>query len=906
MQKLLKSVLLSLLALIFLCGMVYSQITTTGAIEGNVKDPEGNPLPGVKVVLSSPGLIGGAQTKITDPEGKFRFIGLMTGVYTIEASLQGFVTMKREDINLHIGQTLTVTMEMKIATLAEEVTVTAISPLIDVKDSAVGKTNLDKDFMLNIPNASRRLSYMINQAPGVWGNSGFGGNGRAGNSYTIDGIESRYTKSGIDWPMVDFNIFDELQITGLGANVEFDGFSGIATNSVTKSGGNQFDGYLEFVYGNWGWTAKNFDPTDKLFSLYKAPPKTAWFDVAGGIGGRFIRDKLWFFASFRWPRNQSQIVGMSEISSVEKPAAFIKLTFQASNKLRLHAWAEHDVYYNKNTGLGVLDPPITCSVEDGWTNLYNISALYSFSERTILEARFFVNDVPYWNEAKNGETPGRVDNLTGMSSVNNNWTDDTWTGRYETSATLSHHADEFIKGSHDFKFGVDFEVAPAWDKYWYPGGVWYRDNVWAGGKFHTYAYEYSYSFEETFLRFSAFAQDSWKISDNLTINPGLRFNWYKAWNTEIDLLTHRGWVGPPTGLQPAFFATAFVPRIGFTWDIFGDHSTAVKAHYGKYTNGMLHNYYIEAAKTGISDWVMYDVLPDKTRVEIFRANYSNPATVDSDIKFPVMDQFTAGLERELFKDTSLGVTFIWRKWKNFIARVNTGATWKKTAYSFKDEKGVQQTMDVYYKTSKGAADKFYITNPSPKYASCIDEPKSRYMGLMFSLTKRMSNNWMLNASYTYMNLKGTEMGGSSRMSQWVNPNSQIYGDGWLGYDIPHQLKIYSTFILPLDFLVSPTFQYIRAYNWTRTVRAPSATGVTSVRIEERGSNRYDPFFNFDIRLEKFLTIGNTRLEIQADVFNLFNRGVPTSLESRVDRTTYGLATGVNTARVLRIGIRFLY
>jgi len=909
MKKNFKRTIIGLLALVFVCSLAYSQLTTTGAIEGNIKDPEGNPLPGVKIVLSSPGLIGGAQTRITDPEGKFRFVGLMMGVYTIEASLPGFVTMKREDISLHIGQTLTITMEMKIATLAEEVTVTAVSPLIDVKDSAVGKTQLDKDFLLNIPNASRRISYMINQAPGVWGNSGFGGAGRAGNTYTLDGVESRWTKSGIDWAMVDFNIFEELQITGLGANVEFDGFSGIATNSVTKSGGNELTGLLEFVYGDWGWTAKNFDPKEKMFSLYKAPNRTRWFDPAVSIGGRFVRDKLWFFGAFRWPRNQSEIVGMSEISSVEKPAAFIKLTFQPSNKLRLSAWVEHDVYYNKNTDLGIMRPPICSWVEDGWTNLYNFNGLYSFSERTILEFRFFMNDVPYWDEAKGGDNPGRVDYKTGMHSVNAENYYDSWTGRYEISSTLSHHADQFIKGSHDFKFGVDFEVAPAWDKYWYPGGVWYYDNVpGAGGKLHTYAYEYSYDFEQTFVRFSVFAQDSWKISENITINPGIRFNWDKGWNADIGLLTHRGWVGTPTGIKPAFFAKSFVPRIGFAWDIFGDHSTALKAHYGKYAAGMLHNYYIEATTTGISDYVIYDVLPDKTRVEIFRANYSNPATVDPDIKFPVMDQITAGIERELFKDTSVGVTFIWRKWKNFIGRVNTGATWKKMPYTYKDEKGVQQTIEVYNRTSKAAADKFYITNPeSGKYPSCIDTPRSKYIGLMFTLTKRMSNKWMLNASYVYMKLKGTETGGGSRLSQWVNPNSQLLGYGTLGNDVPHQLKIYSTFVLPLDFIISPTFQYIRAYNWTRTVKAPSyATGATSVRIEERGSNRYDPFINFDLRLEKFFTIGKNRLEIQADIFNLFNRGVPTGLESRVDRTTFGLATGVNAARIFRVGIRFLY
>lgn len=907
MKRLIKFIFISALMVVFLSGLTYSQSKNTGAIEGNVKDVEGNPLPGVKIDLSSPDLIGGIQSKITDAEGRFRFVGLMPGVYVVEASLQGFTTVKRENITLHIGQTLTITIELKIAKLEEEVIVTAVSPLIDVKDSAVGTTMLDKSFLDNIPNASRRITYMIDQAPGIWGNSAYGASGRAGNTYTLDGVETRWTKSGIDWAMIDHNIVEELQIMGLGANAEYDGYSGAATNMVSKSGGNEFSGHAEFVYLDWKWTGKNFDPKEKLFSLYQAPPREREFDPAVGIGGRFIRDKLWFFSAFRWRRSQREIVGLKEISSIEKPTFFLKLTFQPSNRLRLSAFYEHDVYYNKNTGLSVRRPPECTWVEDGWCNLYNLTGLYSFSERTFLEFRLFYMDVPYWDESKGGDVPGRVDYATGMHSVNSEGYYDSYTARYVISSTLSHHADEFIKGSHDFKFGVDFEVAPAWDKYWYNGGVWYMDNVpgW-DGKLHTYAYSYSYYTQQTFVQVSAFAQDSWKISDNLAINPGIRVNWYKAWNADIDLLSHRGWVGPPKAMKPSFFAMTFVPRIGFTWDIFGDHSTAFKAHYGKYAAAMLHNYYIEAAPAGsYSDYVIYDVLPDKTRVEIYRANFSNPATVDPNIKFPVMDQFTVGLERELMRDTSVGVTFIWRNWKNFIGRVNTGRTWIKTPFTFKDENGVQQTINLYNR-APGGSDIFYITNPSTQYASCIDEPRAKYIGLMFTLTKRFSNNWMLNASYVYMKLRGNEMGGRSRLGQWINPNSQVNSYGKLGYDLPHQFKVYSTFVLPLNFLISPTFQYISGYSWTRQVRAGKITGGPTVLIEERGSQRYDPFINFDIRIEKFFTIRGNRLEFQVDLFNVLNRGVATGKESRVDRATFGLATGVNMARRLRVGIRYLF
>ena len=905
MQKYFKKWFFIALVLVFISGLCFTQSKSTAAIEGTVADVDTAPLPGVEVTLSSPDMIGGDQNKITDASGRFRFVGLLPGVYSIQASLEGFNISKREKINLHMRQTLTVDIELRIATLEEEIVVIAISPLIDVKDSAVGDTRLDKDFLDNIPNASRRISYMINQAPGVWSNQGFGGSGRRGNTYTIDGVETRWAKSGLDWAMLDFNIFDELEIMGLGASAEYDGFSGIATNTVTKSGGNMFEGHLEMVYTAWNWQAKNFDPDETMFSQYADPDRRREIDGGFSIGGPFVRDKLWFFGAFRWRRSQREVSGMDEISSVEKPTIFAKLTWQPAAKARIAAFFEHDVYYNKNTGMNIRRPPIASWVEDGWCNLFSLNMLYTFTERTFLESRLFMMHVPYWDEVKGGlDTPGHVDDRTGYYSVNAGDYYDSYTGRYQFSNTLSHHADEFIKGSHDFKFGADIELAPAFDHDWYPGGFFYRDYIWYDDRYVSYAYSYEYRTDQTSVQASFYVQDSWKISDNLVINPGIRFNWYKAWLAKIDPLSHRGWVGPPEGVAPIFKATTFVPRIGFAWDVFGDHTTAVKAHYGRYAAGMKHNYYTEAS-AGSSDYVGYLVLPDGSKQEQWRVNYSNPATVDPNLKYPIMDQVTFGIEREVMKDISFGATFIYRKWKNMIFTVNTAATWTPIEWSYNDENGNPQTITVYEKDSPG--DKFLITNPTTDHASVIDPPKANYYGLVFTLNKRFSNNWMMNASYTFSRTRGTRQGGDSRRSYWQDPNRQINRYGALGEDPTHMFKVYGTLMLPLDIMVSPTFQYVTQNPWQREARKPSyGGGYRTIYIEERLFQRHPPFINFDIRIEKMFRFGDDRIGIQFDIFNVLNRGVQTGVEERIDRSNFGLATGVNRGRTLRVGIRFLY
>ena len=898
MKSSLKSLLAFLLSFCLVCALNWGQSKDTSSLDGNVIDSSGSPLPGAAVRISSPNMLGGDQNKITDGEGKFRFVGLLPGAYMIEATLQGFVTAKKEGIGLHMGQTLTVTLTMEVASLSEEVIVEGVAPLIDIKDSAMGITTLDTEFLDNVPNSSRRTSAMVNQAPGVWSNQGFGGRSRTGNSYTIDGVETRYPRTGEDWSMVDFNIFQEMQVLGLGASAQYDGFSGIVQNSITKSGGNTFHGHAEVIYMDWGWQSKNFDPAQELYSLYQAPPKRRNYIGAFSIGGPFIKDKLWFFAAGKFSSDQTEIAGMSDISNLKQPTGFLKLSYQPTSKLRISGFFESDFYINSRYGLSISNPPETTYDNVGPTYMGNLSAFYTLSDQTFMEVKGLAYVAPQNMHPQMGmNISGHIDDRTGMYSVN---TPDYYfseADRFQVAATLSHHADDFIKGSHDFKVGVDYEALPAFDEFGYTNGFLYRDNVYSFDDhlYHNYAYSYMYRTEVTSNRFSVFAEDSWELLDNLTINPGVRLN------------VHRGILRRND--QTVYKTSNVLPRLGLTWDVFGNHSTALKLHYGQYSDGMKNNYF-QRADPGQEDFVMYEVLPDQTKVELYRVQLSIPAVIDPDIKHPVMHQFTAGIERELARDLSFGTTFIWRKWDNLIARVNSTAQWNPVSFTFTDNTGASQTIQVYNKTTPPSADQFLITNAKAGEYSVIVDPKSSYWGLMFTLTKRFSSNWMMFASYIYSKLAGTEQGGSTGSEQaappWLDPNMQINLDGRLEGDFTHQFKLYSAFTLPMGFNLSASFQYVTSPPWARTIKAP-VSGAPVIMIEPlKPDQRYKPLINADMRLEKAFMIGRTSLGLQLDVFNLFNYGYPTSIERRIDRATFGLATRVSSGRQIRLGLRFMY
>ena len=585
----------------------------------------------------------------------------------------------------------------------------------------------------------------------------------------------------------------------------------------------------QFVYRNMAWNTVNVDVNNPKYSLYEAPQKRL-HRFAFQPGGTDSKDRLWFYGAATYVNITNELKGQPENDVLKQPKGFFKVTFLPAPSIRISASTEYDGYISDRRGLSPLRPAEAATYQYSPSHSYNLTGLVTLSERTMAEFKIATSTVNDEGGGYAGGTPGRgvsghYDALTGIYSVNNADFSGTSGYRFQANTSLSHHADNFLKGSHDFKVGLEYERIKDHREYSYNGGYFYKDNVYSvyDQRLHNYAYAYSYLKEAIGTRASVFVQDSWKVTKTITINPGLRFNIYRGSLPSIN--------------STPFKTSAFAPRIGITWDIFGDHSTALKAHYGNYVDKLKSNQFRDAG-TGINDWIQYEVLPDHSKVEIYRVNSSNPATIDPNIKMLSVDQFTLGIERELWKDTSLGVSFIYKKWKNFLYRINSSATYQKVYFTFKDQNGIEQTMSAYNKTSPSSADRFYVTNPiGGKYDSITMDPRKNYAALIVEFNKRFSNKWMLNASYAFSK--------TTQNSLSMDPNAQI--NSLAGWPI-HMIKIYGTFILPFDISLSPYFQYLYALTllpgdgyrtggrWTRTIQAP-VKGRPSVLIEKMGTNK---------------------------------------------------------------------
>lgn len=869
--------------------LVFPQSKETGALQGTITLEDGNPVPGVLVTITSETVVGAKKTTITSPEGEYRLVGLQPGTYTVMASLEGFATAKQTGIKVHIGKVFIVDMVLKQGKIEEEVVVMGKSALVDVKTSTTATVEMPIEFLQNVPNAQFTTD-AVNLAPGVTNDVAYGAAQGTGILYQIDGVDVKDPAGGTAWVFLDYNVVEEVSVSGIGAPAEYGGFTGVVFNTVTKSGGNQFKVYSEAMYQGKKWNSKNTNEPD--LTPRKSSLKTLHLDV----GGPIIKDKLSFFLSGLLYRSEVDVLGQNYGVDYKQPKGFLKFSWQPTSKTRVNTFIEYDTY--DGTGRG----GDAATTEDATVNqkspevVFNLSLQHLFSDYTFMEAKFAYFDGYYaLNPVHGKDVSGHIDQGTGEFTGNSYYYYRGDRKRLQANISVSHHADDFIKGSHDFKFGVDTAFVTQGDQYGYSGGAYYLDYY--GDNYLKVGYE-GYDIKGKLNNYSFYAQDSWSIGKRLTINPGVR----------VDM--SRGTLDGVSGTvyKPK---TCIAPRIGFTFDILGDHTTAFKAHWGYYyespyfyTFSKLSKNkgarYVEVynAETGQFELDPYSYVPGGTTL------YS----MDENLKQAYMEQLTFGIERQLIKDLSIGITYISRKNHNQIAPVDVGGVYEKVSWY---DDYTQQYIDVWTQVNPRSESRFLITNPKKGLTPWLNfDPYRKYSGFEVLLNKRFSNNWQLMVSYVYSkstgNFDNTQSNGAGFTSILENPNGTVFNDGKLTNDPTHMLKIQGSVILPLSINLNMNFQIITGDTYTLSAWLPIDVdpNVSEVNIKPRGSNRYPTTHTLDLRLEKTVTFNKLKVGILLDIFNLFNEGKITFLDTTTSSGSFGTTLSLTTPRAFRAGLRF--
>jgi TonB dependent receptor/Carboxypeptidase regulatory-like domain/TonB-dependent Receptor Plug Domain len=214
-----------------------------GSIEGVVKDASGAVLPGVTVEARSAG--GGVLSTTSDGSGNYRFPSLLPGMYDVTANLASFKASKVSDVEIKLGSIKKVDISMQLGSVTEQVTVTAESPVVDVKQSA-RSTNIRAEQIALVPHG-RDFTSLVTQAPGAnqenkSGGISIDGASAAENRYVIDGMETTSVFNGLSAKPILADFLEEVQVKSSGYPAEYGGSTGAVVNVITKSGANSFSG----------------------------------------------------------------------------------------------------------------------------------------------------------------------------------------------------------------------------------------------------------------------------------------------------------------------------------------------------------------------------------------------------------------------------------------------------------------------------------------------------------------------------------------------------------------------------------------------------------------------------------------------------------------------------------------
>ena len=267
-----------------------------GKLTGQVTDPDGDPLPGVTVIVKSPSLPGGELARVTNSEGAYLFQSLPPGTYSVQLEMQGFATT-RMSVKLSTAQTRTLDVEMS-EELKEEVTVTGATETVSTGQEVSSTYESDDIEKLAVP---RTINSAVALAPGVSntgpnGNTIISGAQSYTNLYLVNGVVVNENLRGQPFDMFIEDAIQETTVQTGSVSAEYGRFSGGVVNTITKSGGNEFEGSVRVNLDNDDWQARtprqeanpDFEKEDSINDIYEAT-----------FGGRIIEDRLWFFLAGR-------------------------------------------------------------------------------------------------------------------------------------------------------------------------------------------------------------------------------------------------------------------------------------------------------------------------------------------------------------------------------------------------------------------------------------------------------------------------------------------------------------------------------------------------------------------------------------------------------------------------------
>ncbi len=970
----------------------YAQVTTA-TIEGTVLDPSGAIIPGATVTVASEGTVM-KRTELTNSRGEFTFTFLPPGAYTITVEVSGFKSYRQTGLELIAGQNIRRDCKLEVGAAGEQVTVVSEAPLVNTV-SAEQDVNLTETAVRELPLARRDIRNILNLGTGITAQTDVGvsmnGLPPRGFLFTIDGINAAGNSELRSLGQYqDFNIIKGVSIEAVEqVQVARGLFSADVANTVggnvnllTKKGSNEYHGSLFENYQAGGLNARNQFAT--------TPESLVFHQFGGSIGGPIKKDKMFFFGAYEGYRLTAQ-----RALTGYMPTQEYRTLVTAANPVMQQGFAYLPLptdpyapgsqvgFYRGRGAAKQSENHATARWDWNVTQTNLLSARYKRGRPDVLTPNVvpdnpqtqvgmdesivgsFIHVSPAWSS----ETRGGY-NRDDMTRQNNFY--DLNVVRF-AAPSISMGSGEILamsgststidqnfammRGRHSLKFGGTFQLlfsrrfAESTPNYSYQT---YADMVAAS----PYTAEYRFAvnwFQMHTWQLGGYIQDDMKINRNLTLNLGLRYDYWSVPKERDDRIFNHAYPGgpflPPDQIWVAQYKN-FSPRFGLAWRLDENGKTVLRTGYGIFMSAQnLFSGTIETIRNG----------PDKpttatlSRAELlkYKLNYPDPnakaydslqaspintdQTIDSHYENPYSQQWTLGLQRQLTKTMVLDAAYVGSHAINLPHSRNLNRVDRVT--------GVRPIT--------GFGDFVYYSSNDSSY----------YNALQTSLHKRFSSNLMFDVTYTWASNMAYFRGdmhccGGAEQEQDLNNFADNKGPttffvrhtfrtNWI-YELPFGQLIKGrgrAAELALDgwqisgillvqsgesFNVSQTSAVtarpdvvdaanVYGTNWWSDLQYLNKAAFAKVPVNSVSKATVRPgnvghrslflpgFWNPDLSLSKrFRFTERINLQFRADMFNAFNMTFFSGLTTGIDSSTFGKFTSSRGARTVQFNFRLQF
>jgi hypothetical protein len=836
-----------MIVLPFILPFVLFAQSTTGNLEGRVVDTTGAAIVGVNVQASSE-VLQGMRGCNTDDAGHFRLPALPPGNYSVKFTHVTTQPIILGNIRVYLGRTTTigeiVMRERRIE--LQGVVVTAARPLIDPRSTVTGVNLTDTRFSaLPIDRSYLTMIQLAPQSSPSFYDDGTNIAGATGieNRYFIDGAEATDVFRGISGTQLPYNFVREVEVRSGAYEAEFPSALGGIVNAITYSGGNEMHGQV------FGFLTNNRFSGSPRLSVGKPPGGSfSEYDIGVSLGGPIVKDNLWYYVAYN-PKFQSEDVqvpgqpNQNDHSTTHMFASKLSWTLDESNLLTLSLAGDPKV--RRGVGVdfrwtGQMDPrkveDLNCYLSDIKTGSTNIAftGTHIVSPNTLIESSLsYMSRRAGYDPVGYSEPYYLLDDWLQVQG-----------GTYQRSLdkTAAIHAGlraTVTLDAHMLKAGIEYSGLSHHSE-----DVW--EFLWRSGQ-NDYQYQYvNWSGETSSRNPSFFIQDSWRISERLTVNGGAR--WDPQW-----LIASDG----PTGQK---ILGTVAPRLGIIYQPGIIGSDRLVASAGRFYQPL--SLYLSTQmflKSGYSRGVGYDHDPRIDTTVTYAYDVQGHMTNVKNLSGQYFDEVTLGYEHLIGSGLKAGARLVYR---NLGQAVNVGIVSGVFVYGNPGS----PPMEIFPKATR-------------EYKALeITMERNDPAGLSFQASYILSRNYgnyegLFDATFSI--LHGTQELMPNACGFYYSPVMSNSSLGLMPDDRTHQFKFYCSYPFSSDFTIGFSGYWTSGTPLSELGSGPLSTGYAPIFLAPRGSVGRSPSI-WDANLRLVYGLGGTvqttyRPRLILDVLHLFSQ-----------------------------------